>query len=80
MDLEQFFERYKPFLKQNLLPLALGFLGLMFLGYGLITLLFSSSASNKLLPEPSIMPTTAVSKIVVDVEGAVAREFGKFTN
>jgi competence protein ComEA len=72
-------KKYLPFIKQNWLPLALGFVGLMLFAYGLISLL--SSASNKTESdfEPAkqsseiekINSQSNAGKIVVDVEGAV---------
>ena len=66
-------------LGKNILPMVLGVLGLIFLGYGLI----SSSAPKKDKPDilfeaasdvnPSAMVTKKLKEIAVDVEGAVVK-------
>ena len=82
MDLQGFIKKY-PFLKRHWLPIALGFFGLIFLGYGLIVL-FGSSDSAKdvvfeaqedsvLSSESSSSSTSQLRQLVVDVEGAVLK-------
>lgn len=69
------FDKYKTLIKANLLPLALGIIGLIFFGCGLIWLFFGSqSASRDIIFEPATensKPNSA--KIVVDIEGAVLK-------
>lgn len=81
MDIKDFIEKY-PFLKQNLLSIALGLLGLIFLGYGLIGLIGSSGSSREIIFEPgsdSVLSSESnseqdkIGEIVVDVSGAVLK-------
>lgn len=67
---EDLWQKYSPFIKQNLLVLILGFLGLMFLGYGLIEFLHQKSDPEGVVLEAAETPVKE-SKIVVDVAGAV---------
>lgn len=80
--MQQAIEKYLPIIKKNILPLSLGFFGLIFLGYGLIGLIGSSDSSKSIIFEPgndSNLSSDAPSKedktlkIVVDVEGAVLK-------
>ncbi len=81
MEFHDFIDKQPPFIKQNLLPLGLGLLGLMFLGYGLIALIGSSNSSREIIFEPgsdSVLSSESsneskASQIVVDVEGAVLK-------
>ncbi len=77
MNLELLFERIKPFIKQNWLPLALGLLGLILFIYGLIALLGSASNKSDLTFEPAkpALDSAQVNtqNIVIDVEGAVVK-------
>jgi len=57
--------------KEYWLPIAIGVLGLMFLGYGLIYLLGSSTSTNDIVFEAGENSKNSVKKIMVDVEGAV---------
>jgi competence protein ComEA len=75
LDARKLIDNYLPLLKQNWLPLALGIVGLIFFIYGLIA--FAGVGSNKgnLVLESSNSASESakqVSKIAVDVEGAVA--------
>jgi competence protein ComEA len=81
MDLQGFIKKY-PFLKRNLIPIVLGFFGLIFLGYGLIALIGASKSSSDVIFESSedsnlssgpASPKSPVRDIVVDVEGAVLK-------
>lgn len=76
MDAQQLVERLSPFLKRSYLPLALGLFGLIFLAYGLVVLIGSSSNSSKdIVFEQSTTESGKIDKdeIVVDVEGAVVK-------
>ena len=82
MDTQNLFEKYHPFLKRNFFPLALGLFGLIFLGYGLMSLIGHSQSSSDITFEPgndtnlsskSAPSKAAVRDIVVDVEGAVLK-------
>jgi competence protein ComEA len=82
MDSQTFLDKYSPVLKRHWLPLSLGFVGLMFLAYGLIALIGSSNSSKEIIFEAgsdsslSSEPTLIQDKvgdIVVDVEGAVLK-------
>jgi len=79
MDSQTFLNKY-PFLKRHWLSIALGFLGLIFLGYGLIALLGAADSSKEIIFEAgsnsglSSESTSNQDKdrnIIVDVEGAV---------
>lgn len=74
MDIQDFVDRYSPFIKQNLLSIALGLFGLMFFSYGLIVLIGGSkSASDEVIFEPGDgqVLNSSKTKITVDIEGAV---------
>lgn len=78
MEYQQFLERLSPFIKRNLFPLALGFFGLIFLGYGLIYLIGrDDSASDKVIFESGNDQTASTSankaNMVIDIEGAVIK-------
>lgn len=82
MDSQTLLDKYYPIFKRHWLPLALGFLGLIFLGYGLIALVGSSNSSKEIIFEPgsdsnlsseSTSIQDKVGDIVVDVEGAVLK-------
>ena len=77
MNLELLFERIKPFIKQNWLPLALGLFGLILFIYGLIALLGSASNKSDLAFEPAKSASDSAQvntqNIVIDVEGAVVK-------
>lgn len=72
MDIALIQEKFKPLLKQNLLAVALGILGLIFFVYGLISLLGTASKRSDIVLEPA-ETTPAASEIAVDVEGAVQK-------
>lgn len=74
MDIQDFVDRYSPFIKQNLLSIALGLIGLIFFSYGLIVLIGGSkSASDEVIFEPGDgqVLNSSKTKITVDIEGAV---------
>jgi len=78
-EMNTFIEQYLPLIKRNFLPLALGFIGLIFLSYGLISLLTSKNSQNQVVFEPGNPQSTSgsasvtLAQIVVDMEGAVVR-------
>lgn len=68
--------------RKNLLILGLFFVGMIFLGYGLIALLGASNSSKEIIFEPGSDSTLSseanpkqnkVDEIVIDVEGAVLK-------
>lgn len=67
-------EKYLPILQRNWLPIVLGLLGLMFLGYGLISL-NSHKDKEDILFEPGFAQDEKPlnKQITVDVEGAVVK-------
>ncbi len=69
---EDLLQKYLPFIKQNFLVLSLAFLGLIFLGYGLIQFLGQKSDSEGIVLETAEKPVEA-NIIMVDVAGAVIR-------
>ena len=69
---ESLWQKYSPFIKQNLLVLVLGFLGLIFLGYGLIQYLGQKGEANEIVFEKA-PEQEENSTIVVDVAGAVVK-------
>ncbi|OGH23332.1 MAG: hypothetical protein A2958_00185 [Candidatus Levybacteria bacterium RIFCSPLOWO2_01_FULL_38_13] len=77
MDYKNLSDSLVPLIRQNLLPLILGFLGVILLGYGVIGLLVSSSNSNDIAFEKASQSSEVNSgnkkdsQIVVDIEGAV---------
>lgn len=75
MDFQLSLEKYRPLLSQYWLPIALALFGLMFLVYGLIALLGSSSSSNDVVFETSSSATESakVKEIIIDVAGAVLK-------
>lgn len=74
MDFEQLLEKYFPIVKKNILVIALGVLGLIFLSYGLIVLIGGrKSSSDGIVFESGSEQGDLVSQIVVDIEGAVIR-------
>jgi competence protein ComEA len=77
-------EKYLPLFKQYLIPILLGFLGLLCLGYGLLTLnqqkqqkadILSDGAQTEITvaKEKEISPVVRKDEISVDVEGAVIK-------
>ncbi|MEK7450852.1 MAG: ComEA family DNA-binding protein [Patescibacteria group bacterium] len=79
MDFHEILKRYLPFLKQYWIPLGLGFLGLIFFAYGLISLMDKSSPeAGGLIFESAtndVSSSTPLNeaKIMVDVEGGVIK-------
>lgn len=78
MDTNLLREKLLTFAKENTLVVVLGFVGLIFLSYGLISLLSSSSSSQDITFEPADAlvkgaEDSSANKIVVDVEGAVVK-------
>ena len=74
LDARQVLYRYLPFLRQNILPLALGLIGLILIVYGLMSLVNSASKKSDLVIQSSDSSTNSsksASKIAVDIEGAV---------
>ncbi|MBI2034415.1 MAG: ComEA family DNA-binding protein [Candidatus Levybacteria bacterium] len=70
MDSQAFWDKYSPFIKQNLLVLSLVFLGLIFLGYGLIQFFHQKSDPEEIVLETAETPVKEAA-IMVDVAGAV---------
>lgn len=79
MDQQSLFDKYKPLLKQNWIPIILGFLGVIFFAYGLIYLLTSNNSSSDIVLETgnqateSAKPVATGKEIYADIEGAVAK-------
>lgn len=76
MDFQQLLNRHSPFIKRHFLPIALGLVGLIFFGYGLIGLfLTSKTSSDDIVFESSSSKQnpTEIRRIFVDIEGAVVK-------
>lgn len=77
MDFHSLVDRYSPLVKKHWLPIGLGLAGLIFLGYGLIGLLGSSSGSDSIIFESSNIASDSASAnktgIFVDISGAVVK-------
>lgn len=74
MDFQQLLEKYKPFLKQHYLPIALGLLGLILIGYGLLSILGSShSPADVVFEAGSEDASESAQTMLVDVSGAVEK-------
>ncbi|MDO8658853.1 MAG: ComEA family DNA-binding protein [Candidatus Levybacteria bacterium] len=77
MNTEDFLQKYSPLLKRHWLPLLLGAFGLIFLGYGLISLIGSSNGSEDIVFESGENASSSAKlqsqEITVDVEGAVVK-------
>lgn len=87
MENQNLQDKYFPVIKQYLAPLVLGFLGLMFLGYGLIGYFYGKKDKPDILFEAastsasSVVDVSAADSvknkqeklIVVDIEGAVEK-------
>lgn len=74
MDFQQLLEKYSPFLRRNLLPIALGLFGMIFFIYGLIGLfLANKAASDDIIFETSGKNSVEIKTIFIDIEGAVVR-------
>lgn len=77
IEFEQLKEKVKPFIQKNYLPLGLGFLGLIFLVYGLIVLLAGAKSSSDVpvfeSASQSLTSAKMAQALAVDVEGAVVK-------
>ena len=75
METNELFERYKPFVKQNFLILALGLAGLILFSYGLISFFLSSrSIREDIVFEATDSNSENVSvNLTVDIEGSVVK-------
>lgn len=77
MDLPQLVEKYSPFIQKNLLPIVLGAVGLIFLGYGLIAFLGGSRGGDDILFEGANDSTENSEKshslIAIDIQGAIIK-------
>jgi competence protein ComEA len=83
VDIILLLHKFTPLLKKHLLPLSLGLVGLLCLGYGLIQSLVTRGDSSEITFQSSEktgpstssgkMVTATPKQIVVDVEGAVLR-------
>ncbi len=73
MDFEALFSQYSPLLRKYWFTLALALFGLIFFGYGLISLLGSSSKDKEVVFTHEDLATKSASLINVDVEGAVIK-------
>lgn len=89
MDYNGFAEKYSPYLRQYFIPLILGVLGLIFLGYGMIAyfgqkkdkqdILFEAASTSSVddAGAEDVVSDPAKNKqqkmIVVDIEGAVEK-------
>lgn len=75
METDKLFEKLYPIVRKYWIPIILGVLGLIFLGYGLIGLVTSKSSSDVVLQKPSDQigsnNNDNTPKIIVDIEGAV---------
>jgi competence protein ComEA len=77
------FSKYKPLLKQHWLPVSLGLIGILCLGYGLIQsvvtkgdsseITFQSSGQTTSFPAAAKITPVSTKEVVVDIEGAVLR-------
>lgn len=72
METDTWFNRYHFLFRKHWLPLTLFLIGLIFFGYGLISLFPQKSASEDIVFEKADA-AEAVSYIIVDVAGAVVR-------
>ncbi|MEK7534457.1 MAG: ComEA family DNA-binding protein [Patescibacteria group bacterium] len=75
MDIQNLFGKYSPFIKQNILSIALGLLGLIFFSYGLIVLIGrDQSSSNEIVFEAGKeQGSENPGQITIDIEGQVLR-------
>lgn len=71
MDFEQVKERLAPFLKQYKIPLIIGFVGLAFIVFGLISANLNNNQKTDDLTKTVDKSESEEKKITVDVEGAV---------
>lgn len=75
MDFQETLEKYAHVLRHYWLPLLLGCIGLMFLGYGLIASFSSDTIDSErpLVFDQSPKEESNVQKIIVDIQGAVEK-------
>ncbi|MDO8620888.1 MAG: ComEA family DNA-binding protein [Candidatus Levybacteria bacterium] len=79
MDFHEILKKYLPFLKQYWIPLSLGFFGLIFFAYGLISLMDKPNpeASGLIFESANSDASSGVksneAKIMVDIEGGVIK-------
>lgn len=75
MDFQETLEKYVLVLRHYWLPLLLGCSGLLFLGYGLISLFspVSSESERPIVFEQSPKEEQAAEKIIIDIQGAVVK-------
>ena len=75
MDIQNLFGKYSPFIKQNILSIALGLLGLIFFSYGLIVLIGrDQSSSNEIgFDAGQEQGSENAGQITIDIEGQVLR-------
>lgn len=80
MDFSQIRDKYVPVLRPYVVPIALGFLGLMFLGYGVISTLPRNVENKDILSDAATDESPSVKKLsvpaiglAIDVEGAVLK-------
>src|SRR3989344_2063569 len=76
MDYKELFLKYYPFTKRHILPLSLGFLGLIFFAYGLIGLFFASVVKPEEIKFEAASESASTDEkktIFIDIEGAVVK-------
>ena len=73
MNSEEFFNRFAPIINQYKIPLIIGFFGLAFIAYGLISSSMNNQKEDILIDASDQRLATDVEKyqLVVDIEGAV---------
>ena len=74
MSLQELLAKYLPLFSMYRFPLIVGFVGLIFLGYGLIVLLETDSSSENIVFESETQDASSQKEqpeIVVDIQGAV---------
>jgi competence protein ComEA len=75
---ESFLQKYFPLIKQYLIPIVLGFVGISLIGYGLIYSLVTKSDSREITFSSTEQQTKTEKKsplkeVLIDVEGAVLK-------
>jgi len=72
METTELLEKIKPHLRQNILPLSLAFIGMIFFVYGLIVLVDRTSQPQiEFESAQTLGENETLSKIIIDIEGAV---------